>query len=94
MFLRPVIAHRGFSNNYPENTMIAFEKAIEIGAKCIETDVTILKDGTLVLFHDYETAYHSNYEGIINDLDDVISTIDGSIKTINGSIKVNLEGII
>ena len=55
MFLRPVIAHRGFSNNYPENTMIAFEKAIEIGAKCIETDVTILKDGTLVLFHDYET---------------------------------------
>lgn len=37
MFLRPVIAHRGFSNNYPENTMIAFEKAIEIGAKCIET---------------------------------------------------------
>ena len=69
MFLRKVIAHRGFSNNYPENTMLAFEKAIEIGAKCIETDVTILKDGTLVLFHDYETKEHSNHDGIINDLD-------------------------
>lgn len=87
MFLRPVIAHRGFSNNYPENTMIAFEKAIEIGAKCIETDVTILKDGTLVLFHDYETAYHSNYDGIINDLDyNAIKEIDaGSWKDVKFS---------
>lgn len=87
MFLRHVIAHRGFSNNYPENTMIAFEKAIEIGAKCIETDVTILKDGTLVLFHDYETKEHSNYDGIINDLDyNAIKEIDaGSWKDVKFS---------
>lgn len=69
MYLRKVIAHRGFSYDYPENTMLAFQKAAELGIKCIETDVTILKDGTLVLFHDYETKKHTNFDGIINDLD-------------------------
>lgn len=69
MYLNKVIAHRGFSSQYPENTLLSFEKAIELGVKCIETDVTILKDGTLVLFHDYETKYHTNFDGIINDLD-------------------------
>ncbi|NIK70751.1 glycerophosphodiester phosphodiesterase [Paenibacillus sp. BK720] len=45
-------AHRGASGNYPENTMIAFEKAIELGAAGIETDVQMTKDGELVLIHD------------------------------------------
>ncbi|GMK45064.1 glycerophosphoryl diester phosphodiesterase [Paenibacillus glycanilyticus] len=45
-------AHRGASGNYPENTMIAFEKAIELGATGIETDVQMTKDGKLVLIHD------------------------------------------
>ena len=31
MYLRKVIAHRGFSHEYPENTMLAFQKAIELG---------------------------------------------------------------
>lgn len=77
MYLRKVIAHRGFSHEYPENTMLAFQKAIELGVKCLETDVTILKDGTLVLFHDYETKDHTDFDGIINDLDyNAIQTID------------------
>ena len=77
MYLRKVIAHRGFSYEYPENTILAFQKAIELGVKCIETDVTILKDGTLVLFHDYETKYHTDFDGVINDLDyDAIQSID------------------
>ena len=33
------IAHRGFSGRYPENTMLAFEKALEAGADGIELDV-------------------------------------------------------
>ncbi|MBW5380906.1 glycerophosphodiester phosphodiesterase, partial [Brachyspira hampsonii] len=65
MYLRKVIAHRGFSHQYPENTMLSFQKAVELGVKCIETDVTILKDGTLVLFHDYETKDHTDFDGII-----------------------------
>ncbi|MGL5956186.1 MAG: glycerophosphodiester phosphodiesterase [Brevinema sp.] len=68
MYLDKIIAHRGYSSAYPENTLLAFEKAIELGVTCIETDVTILKDGTLVLFHDYLTNDHTNYQGIIHDL--------------------------
>lgn len=47
-----VAAHRGWSTKYPENTMIAFVKAIEIGVDQLETDVRITKDGELVLIHD------------------------------------------
>ena len=46
-------AHRGCSQRFPENTRIAFEKAMEI--KClegIELDVQLTKDGELVVIHD------------------------------------------
>ena len=46
------IAHRGFSGRYPENTMLAFEKALEAGAEGIEFDVHLTKDGQLVIIHD------------------------------------------
>lgn len=47
-----VAAHRGWSSDYPENTMLAFEKAVEAGVDQLETDVRISKDGELVLIHD------------------------------------------
>ena len=47
-----IFAHRGYSKKYPENTMLAFEKAIEVGADGIETDVHLSKDGELVITHD------------------------------------------
>ncbi|GEL67038.1 glycerophosphodiester phosphodiesterase [Marinilactibacillus psychrotolerans] len=46
------MAHRGFSGKYPENTMIAFRKAYEVGADGIELDAQLTKDGTIVIFHD------------------------------------------
>lgn len=46
------IAHRGSSGKYPENTMTAFEKAIEEKCDGIETDVQITRDGEMVLCHD------------------------------------------
>lgn len=46
------IAHRGFSGIYPENTMLAFEKAIEAGCDGIELDVQLTKDGIPVIMHD------------------------------------------
>ena len=47
------IAHRGFSGNYPENTMLAFWKAIETeGCDGIEMDVHLSKDGEVVIIHD------------------------------------------
>ena len=45
-------AHRGFSGNYPENTMLAFKKAFEAGADGIELDVQLTKDGEVVIIHD------------------------------------------
>ncbi|MCD6543777.1 MAG: hypothetical protein J7K34_04645, partial [Flavobacteriaceae bacterium] len=47
-----IIAHRGFSEIAPENTLIAFQKAIEIGADYFELDVHQTKDGVLVVIHD------------------------------------------
>ena len=47
-----LLGHRGFSGNYPENTMLAFQKAIEAGADGVELDVQFSKDGKLVVIHD------------------------------------------
>lgn len=47
-----VFAHRGASNDYPENTILAFEKAIEMGATGLELDVHKSKDNKVVVIHD------------------------------------------
>ena len=47
-----IIAHRGFSAAAPENTLIAFQKAIDIGADYIELDARKTKDNQVVVIHD------------------------------------------
>lgn len=47
-----IVAHRGFSGVAPENTMIAFKKAIEVGSDMVELDVRLSKDGEVVVIHD------------------------------------------
>ena len=49
-----VIAHRGASADERENTMPAFERAIEVGADYVELDVQVAADGALVVFHDLD----------------------------------------
>lgn len=46
------VAHRGASGYAPENTMAAFEKAVEMKADYFELDVQMSKDGELVVIHD------------------------------------------
>jgi glycerophosphoryl diester phosphodiesterase len=46
------IAHRGASAQAPENTMAAFEKAVELGADVIELDLHVSCEGELVVIHD------------------------------------------
>lgn len=46
------IAHRGFSSKYPENTLLAFEKAVEAGSHGIEIDVHFSADKVPVIIHD------------------------------------------
>jgi len=47
-----VTAHRGASVLYPENTMAAFEGAVELGADWIELDVQQSRDGEIFVMHD------------------------------------------
>lgn len=60
-------AHRGASGYYPENTMLAFEKAIEQGCTGIETDVHVTRDGYLVLMHDEKVDRTTDGTGFIKD---------------------------
>jgi glycerophosphoryl diester phosphodiesterase len=49
---RPVIAHRGASAEAPENTLPAFEVAVQRGADAFELDVRLTADGAPVVIHD------------------------------------------
>ena len=62
-----VIAHRGFSSAAPENTLAAFQKAIEIGSDMIELDVQLSKDGNLVVLHDDTLERTTNGQGRVVD---------------------------
>jgi glycerophosphoryl diester phosphodiesterase len=62
-----VIAHRGASAYYPENTRAAFEAAIELGADMVEFDVQLSRDGEVVVFHDEKISRCTNGRGRISD---------------------------
>lgn len=55
-----IVAHRGFSEKFPENTLIAFHKALEDGADFIEGDFYITKDKYIVCIHDPTVKRISN----------------------------------
>lgn len=61
------IAHRGFSGQYTENTMKAFEKAYEEGADGIELDVRLTKDAEVVIFHDPDIDRMTEGKGAVNE---------------------------
>ena len=63
-----VFAHRGFSGAYPENTMLAFRKAIEAGADGIELDIHESSDGKLVIIHDESLIRTTGVDRLVSDL--------------------------
>ena len=63
-----LVAHRGFSARHPENTMIAFEAAIELGYEYLETDVHVTRDGYVVVFHDDTLERMTGSHGKIEEL--------------------------
>lgn len=63
-----IFAHRGFSGKYPENTMLAFRKAVEIGVDGIELDVHLTKDNEIVIIHDEDIKRTCNGEGLVKDM--------------------------
>ena len=62
-----VLAHRGFSGCYPQNTMLAFEKAAELPIDGLEMDIHATKDGVLVVFHDEHLDDVTDAKGSIQD---------------------------
>lgn len=60
-----IIAHRGANRYAPQNTIPAFEKAIELGADGTETDVHSTKDGYIVICHNDTVDEMSNGTGAI-----------------------------
>jgi len=62
-----LLAHRGGSLLAPENTFVAFDRARELAADAIETDVHLTRDGVVVVFHDDETGRLTGELGTIEE---------------------------
>lgn len=62
-----LFAHRGYSAKYPENTILAFQKAIECGAYGIELDTHFTADEKIIVHHYYALGQTDNGKGLISD---------------------------
>ena len=63
-----ILAHRGYSTNYPENTMIAFQEAAKMDIWGVEFDVHLTKDNQLVVIHDESIDRTSTGKGYVKDM--------------------------
>ncbi len=63
-----IIGHRGASNIAPENTLKAFQKAIELGADYIEFDNRLSKDSEIVVMHDNNTLRTTGHNAEVRDM--------------------------
>ncbi len=61
-------AHRGGVGEHPENTMIAFEQAVRLGYRYLETDAHVTADGVLVAFHDHVLDRVTDGKGLVAEL--------------------------
>lgn len=61
-------AHRGLALEHPENTLEAFEAALDSGACWIETDVNTTADGVVVIFHDETLERVTGVPGLIAEM--------------------------
>ncbi|PMC39171.1 glycerophosphodiester phosphodiesterase [Bacillus sp. UMB0899] len=61
-----IVAHRGASGYAPENTMSAFEKALQMKADYLELDIQMTKDGKLVVIHDPTVDRTTNGTGEVH----------------------------
>jgi len=62
-----LVAHRGYAARFPENTLVALEAAVSAGARYVEVDVQMTRDGVPVLFHDRDCQRLCGVAGAIAD---------------------------
>lgn len=62
-----IIAHRGASGHAPENTIAAFQRAVELGATFIETDLHLTRDARFVAIHDAILDRTTNGHGAVRE---------------------------
>jgi glycerophosphoryl diester phosphodiesterase len=62
-----VVAHRGDSKHFPENTMPAFLSAVKMGIDIVETDVHITRDGVVVIWHDNTLERNTDGHGTVEE---------------------------
>lgn len=63
-----VAGHRGYRAKYPENTMLSFQKAHELGVDMLEMDLNLTRDKQLVVIHDNTVDRTTNGSGAVRDL--------------------------
>lgn len=86
-----VIAHRGASKAEPENTVVAFRRAAEMGADAVELDVRRTRDGVLVVHHNPHLADLRLIADTVHaDLPDSVPTLGEALDACAG-MWVNVE---
>jgi len=98
-----VIGHRGARGHAPENTLLAIERGIALGAHAVEFDVQLHPSGALLLLHDLTLQRTTNGRGWLRDccyenlraLDagqgEKIPTLDEALELIAQRVIVNIE---
>ena len=92
-----VVAHRGASVEQPENTIAAFEAAIDAGADAVEFDVRMTADRHAVVLHDPDVSRTTDGIGIVSQmtLDEVrvlgVPTLEETLRCLSGRAGVDIE---
>ena len=63
-----LMAHRGASDELPENTLAAFERALAQGAHVLETDIRFTRDDKIILMHDPTMERTTNGAGVVAEM--------------------------
>lgn len=67
MYADHLVAHRGYPARLPENTLASIEAALQTGARYVEVDVQLSRDGEVVLFHDRDMLRLCGQPGPVHD---------------------------